>query len=71
MDDPTRPPRLTRKLNRYAGTHVPATLDLWPAIRQTLLTAAPQSGIFNSGGAILPPFRLPCAPAPSMKRMEL
>jgi thiol-disulfide isomerase/thioredoxin len=54
MDDPTRPPRLARKLDRYAGAHVPATLDLWPAIRRTLLTPAPQSGIFNSGGADSP-----------------
>lgn len=50
MDDPLRPARLTRKLDRYAGQQVPATVDLWPAIRRTLLTPAHRSGIFNNGG---------------------
>lgn len=54
MDDPHRPPRLARKLDRYAGEHVPTTVDLWPAIRRTLLTATRQSGIFNTGGTDSP-----------------
>ncbi len=54
MDDPLRPARLTRKLDRYAGQQVPATVDLWPAIRRTLLTPAQRSGIFSSGGTDSP-----------------
>ncbi len=54
MDDPLRPARLTRKLDRYAGQQVPATVDLWPAIRRTLLTPAQRSGIFISGGTDSP-----------------
>jgi thiol-disulfide isomerase/thioredoxin len=56
MDNPTRPSRLGRKLDHYARTKVPATVDLWPAIRRTLLTPAQQSGIFNSGGADSPSY---------------
>lgn len=54
MDDP-RPAHLARKLERYAGQHVPPTVDLWPAVRRALLTPARRSGIFNSGGGDFPP----------------
>ena len=68
MDDPERPPRLARKLDRYAGEHVPTTVDLWPAIQRTLLTAARRSSIFNSGGADSP--SLSSTPRPSAQPGE-